>query len=132
VTVEGDSPMRMSVAIIDDDESVCRSLVRLLRQTGLRPSAFQSAEGFLASPLRSGFGCLVLDVHLDGGISGLELRRQMLDNGDLTPVIFLTAHDDSVTRGEAARMSCAAFIRKGGDQVSLIDALLRIEQSRSD
>jgi FixJ family two-component response regulator len=124
--------MRMSVAIIDDDESVCRSLVRLLRQTGLRPSAFQSAEGFLASPLRSGFGCLVLDVHLDGGMSGLELRRQMLDNGDLTPVIFLTAHEDFVTRSEVDYMGCAAFIRKGGNHMSLIDALLRIERSCGD
>jgi len=124
--------MRMSVAIIDDDESVCRSLVRLMRQTGLRPSAFQSAEEFLASPLRGGFGCLVLDVHLGAGMSGLELRRQMLDNGDLTPVVFLTAHDDFVTRSEVDCMGCAAFIRKGRDHVLLIDALLRIERSRSD
>jgi hypothetical protein len=64
------------VAVIEDDESICRSLVRLLRQTGLRPSAFQSAEGFFASPLRNGFGCLVLDENLDGGMSGLELRRR--------------------------------------------------------
>ena len=124
--------MRMSVAIIDDDESVCRSLVRLVQWTGLRPSAFYSAEGFLASPQRGGFGCLVLDVHLDGGRSGLELRRRLLDNGELTPVIFLTAHDDPVTRSEATRMGCAAFIRKGEDHLSLIDALLRIERSGSD
>jgi FixJ family two-component response regulator len=123
--------MRMSVAIIDDDESVCRSLVRLLQQAGLRPSAFQSAEAFLASPLRSGFGCLVLDVHLDGGMSGLELRREMLENGDLTPIIFLTAHDDFVTRSEVDCMGCAAFMRKGGNHVSLIDTLLRIERSHS-
>jgi len=124
--------MRMSVAIIDDDESVCRSLVRLLRQAGLRPSAFQSAEQFLASSLQGGFGCVVLDVHLDGGMSGLELRRQMLDTGDLTPVIFLTAHDDFVTRSEADRLGCATFIRKGGSHVSLIDAVLRIERSHGD
>ena len=123
--------MRMSVAIVDDDESVCRSLVRLLRQTGLCPSAFQSAEGFLASPLRSEFGCLVLDVNLDGGMSGLELRRQMLDDGDLTPVIFLTAHDDFVTRSEVDCMGCAAFVRKGGNHVPLIDALLRLERART-
>jgi len=71
-------------------------------------------------------------VNLDGGMSGLELRRQMLDDADLTPVIFFTAHDDSVTRSEAAHMGCAAFIRKGGDEVSIVDALLRIERSRSD
>ena len=123
--------MRMNVAIVDDDESVCRSLARLLRQTGLCPSAFQSAEAFLASPLRSGFGCLVLDVNLDGGMSGLDLRRQMLDDGDLTPVIFLTAHDDFVTRSEVDCMGCAAFVRKGGNHVPLIDALLRIERART-
>lgn len=122
--------MGMRVGIVDDDESICRSLVRLLRQTGLRPSAFQSAEGFLASPMRSEFGCLVLDVHLHG-MSGLELRKHMLDGGDLTPVIFLTALDDAETRTEAARMGCAAILYKGEDLLLLVDALLRIERSTS-
>jgi FixJ family two-component response regulator len=38
------------VAIVDDDESICRSLGRLLRAAGL---TYDSAESFLADPKRA-------------------------------------------------------------------------------
>ena len=41
------------------------------------------------------------------------------------------AHDDFVTCSEVDCMGCAAFVRKGGNHVPLIDALLRIERART-
>ena len=35
------------IAVVDDDESVCRALCRLLRAAGLAPVAYHSAEAFL-------------------------------------------------------------------------------------
>ena len=49
------------VAIVDDDENVCRSLGRLLRAAGMRPVTYGSAEEFLADTKRPVFDCLVLD-----------------------------------------------------------------------
>ena len=55
-------------------------MVRLLRAEGFQPSAYTSAEAFLADPERMGFDCLLLDVQL-GGMSGLELQQQLISSG---------------------------------------------------
>lgn len=101
----------ISVALIDDDESVCRSLGRLLRAAGIRSVAYSSAEAFLADDGRPSLDCLVLDVQL-AGISGIELRAQLAAAGDRTPVIFITAHDEPGTRAQALATGCAAYFRK--------------------
>ena len=64
------------VAVVDDDESICRSFGRLLRAAGLQPVSYNSAESFLADTKHSQFGCLVLDIQL-GGISGIELAQRL-------------------------------------------------------
>ena len=114
-----------AVAIIDDDESLCRSLGRLLRQAGFRPLTFASAEAFLQSPERPNLKCLLLDIQL-GGMSGIALRRRLLAEGDTTPVIYITAHDESATRAEALSTGCAGFFRKTDPGAALIDALRRV------
>lgn len=109
---------RRYIAVIDDDESLCRSLARLLHQSGFHAITFSSAEEFLADPLRVHFGCLLVDIQL-GGMSGIELNRALKSNADTTPVIFITAFDDSRTRAEAAQTGCAGYFRKtdGGPEI---------------
>jgi FixJ family two-component response regulator len=115
----------MSVAIVDDDESLCRSLSRMLRQAGFRPSAFLSAEEFLASPVQSRFGCLLLDVQLTG-MSGPELHRRLLEAGDRTPVIYITAQDDPAAAAEAQRIGCVGFFRKSDPGIRIVEALRKL------
>ena len=62
------------VAVVDDDQSVCRSFARLLRSAGIQPITYASAEAFLADSKRPQFDCMVFDVQL-GGMSGIELAR---------------------------------------------------------
>src|SRR5271168_3636903 len=88
------------VAVVDDDESVCRSVGRLLRAAGFQPITYASAESFLADKKRPQFGCLVLDIQL-GAMSGLELARKLVADGGHIPIIFITAHDDPEARAEA-------------------------------
>src|SRR3954470_19504870 len=99
------------VAVVDDDESACRSLSRLLRAGGIQAIAYSSAEEFLADTKRPNFDCLLLDIQL-GGMSGIELQRRRMTAGGKTPVIFITAHEDPDARAEAEAMGCAAFFRK--------------------
>ena len=113
-----------SVAIIDDDASANRALGRLLRGAGFDPRGFESAESFLADPMRPAFGCLLVDIQLTG-ISGLELQRQLQAEGSRLPVIFITAHDDPSAREEAVRRGCVAFFRKTDPGALIIDALRR-------
>lgn len=106
------------VAVVDDDESVCRSLGRLLRTAGFQPVTYPSAEALLEDTKRPRFDCLVLDIQL-GGMSGLELKRRLTAVKDSTPVIFITAHDEAEVRSEALACGCAGYFRKtdSGEQV---------------
>ena len=99
------------VAVVDDDESLCRSLGRLLRAVGIQPVTYLSAEAFLADTKRPRFDCLVFDIQL-GGMSGIELHRQLNASGSTIPVIYITAHDEPATREEAQAAGCAAYFRK--------------------
>ena len=112
------------VAIVDDDESLCRSLCRLLCAAGLKPVAYVSAEAFLGDGHRPPFDCLLLDVQL-GGISGIELQRQLVASGETTPVIFLTAYDDPEGRAQAIAAGCAAYFRKSDSGAAVIEAIRR-------
>ena len=110
------------VAVVDDDDSVCRSLGRLLRTAGFHPVTYLSAEAFLEDRKRPRFDCMLLDIQL-GGISGLELSHRLAAVNDDTPVVFITAHDDPKVRAEAEASGCAGFFRKndpGSEILNLI------------
>lgn len=111
-------PLPIYVAVVDDDESLRRSLGRLLRASGIQPVTYESAEAFLADSKRPQFDCIVLDIQL-GGMSGIALQRRLSAAGGKTPVIFITARDDIEARADAEAVGCAAYFRKidSGDEV---------------
>ena len=100
------------------------SLERLLRASGYATSAFPSAEEFLTSGIVESAIGLVLDIHL-GGMSGLELRRRLLDSGATIPVVFITAFDDEATRKEARTLGCVDYLQKPFEASRLLGALER-------
>ena len=112
------------VAVVDDDESLCRSFCRLLRTAGLQAIAYPSAEAFLEDSKRPRFDCLVLDIQLEG-MSGLELSQRLVAVRDVTPIIFLTAHDEPEMRSKALATRCAGFFRKNDSGQLVIDAIQR-------
>lgn len=78
------------VVVVDDDESVRESLPELLTEFGFPSKAFASAEEFLQSGAADEAKCLILDVAMPG-MSGPELRRELLKRGYSIPTIFITA-----------------------------------------
>ncbi len=113
------------VAVVDDDESVGRSLGRLLRASGVQPITYLSAEAFLADKKRPQFDCLVLDIQL-GGMSGLELHQRLLSVQDHTPVIYISAFDDPGAEADAVATGCAAFFRKTDSGAEVLEAIRRV------
>ena len=112
------------VAVIDDDNSLCRALGRLLRAAGLDSVTYASAEAFLADPDRSRFDCLVVDIQL-GGMSGIELSQSLAASGSTTPVIFNTAHHRPEVRELAMKQNCVAYVRKADPGDSVLAAIHR-------
>ena len=113
---------RQIVAIVDDDPGVLKGVERLLNASGFGTEVFTSAEAFLDSAAASKATCLLLDIHL-GGMSGIELRRQLLASGSRLGVIFMTAVDDDKMQQDAMDAGCVAFLRKPFSARLLIDAI---------
>ena len=68
-----------TVHVVDDDDSMRRSLARLLGGAGYRIASYATAEEFLAAAGPALTGCL-LDLRLPGA-SGLELQDQIVEAG---------------------------------------------------
>ena len=118
-------PTSIYVAVIDDDESLGRSLGRLLRASGIEAITFVSAEAFLADTKQPRFDCLVLDVQL-GGMSGISLAQRLVAEGGHPPFIFITAHDDPGTRAGAQAAGCAAYFCKSDSGARVLEAIRRL------
>ena len=118
------STRNIYIAVIDDDESLCRSMSRLLRAAHLQPITYPSAEAFLADTKRPKFDCLVLDIQLKG-MSGLDLSQRLSAVKDTTPVIFITAHDDPEVRAQAEASDCAGYFRKTDSGADVLAAIRR-------
>jgi FixJ family two-component response regulator len=109
------------VCIVDDDESVRESLPDLLREFGLVPRAFETADAFLASGLADQTKCLILDIAMPG-MSGPELKQELDKRGYIVPIIFITAKPDSASRPEIRKNAVACLIKPFSD-TDLLEAL---------
>jgi FixJ family two-component response regulator len=119
------------VAVVDDDDGVRTSLARLLRARGFAVQVFGSGEALLAHPAAALPDCLVLDIRL-GGMSGIDLRRQLLARGTPAPVVFITALEDPAT-ADALRGQAVACLLKPVEEAELLEAIDgAIESGRGD
>jgi FixJ family two-component response regulator len=108
------------VAIVDDDQSVQRSLQDLIESDGLSALSFSSAEQFLDSQARSKVACLIADIRMPG-MSGLEMQAKLKAERCRIPIIFITAHGDAGMRIQAMREGAVEFLSKPFDDAVLLE-----------
>jgi len=99
------------IYILDDDESVLRSLKLLLNSYGFAVDIFSSAEEFFNVVPNGSSGCLVLDIHLTG-LNGWETLRRLTETGSKRPVIVITADKDDRFKEKALKAGAVGFLQK--------------------
>jgi FixJ family two-component response regulator len=114
----------LTIAIVDDDESLCHAVERLLRAAGFQSVTYASAEAFLEDSEHGRSDCILLDIQL-GGMSGFELQSMLASSGSTIPIIFITAYDDPETRERAQQTHCSGFLRKHDPGEAVLDAIRR-------
>ena len=77
------------IYVVEDDRSFRKSVERLIRATGFKAVAFESADSFLSLSRIERPACLLLDVRLPG-IDGLALQEKLIEKGISLPIIFMT------------------------------------------
>ena len=115
-----DSPL---IHVVDDDESLRTALLRLLTASGYRARGYASAGDFLLYPQEDCPGCLLLDLNMPGGPSGLELQTGLQSRGVHLPVIFFTGYGDMTTSVRALKAGAVDFLAKPVERKVLLDAL---------
>jgi FixJ family two-component response regulator len=113
---------KLLVSVVDDDESMRRTVSRIVRSDGLEVATYGSAEEFLRGGFHDDSACLILDVHLPG-ISGVELQELLKRADSRTPIIFISADADEPTREKALRAGAIGFLSKPFSASSLLDAV---------
>lgn len=113
---------RLLVSVVDDDESIRESLPALLQELGFAARTFSSAEDFLLSDTVSEARCLILDIAMSG-MTGLELQHELQRRQILTPIIFITAHQDEAVRRETIAKGAVGCLLKPFTDTALLDEL---------
>jgi FixJ family two-component response regulator len=108
------------IAIVDDDPSLRRSLLRVVESAGYKAEAFAGGREFLQWLPSGRAACLVLDVHMSG-MSGFDVEDRTT-----VPIIFITGHDDAVTRYRVEHSRAASHLRKPFPAAALLAAIRRV------
>ena len=111
----------LRIAVIDDEDSVRKSLCRLLRSEGMDVKTFGSGQEFLLAPSMR-FDCLVLDVHMPL-MDGFDVYEHFLRIGIRLPVVIVTGHDSPKDRARADGLGIANYLRKPIDGQVLMEAI---------
>lgn len=99
------------VSIVDDDESIRRTLTLLIQSFGFQAAAFESAESVLKSGELDQTICLIVDVQMPG-MNGLQFQRHLAASGYKIPIIFISAYDNKESRDQALQAGAIAFLSK--------------------
>lgn len=110
------------IAVVDDEESVGRAFVRILRAMGYSARAFISGADFLRNWPANRPDCLFLDLQMPE-LSGVDVQRALNRAGAYVPVVIVTAYDSPSSRAECLREGAIAYLCKPVEERLLLDTL---------
>jgi CheY-like chemotaxis protein len=118
--MKGDATL---VSVVDDDESVRESLPALLKELGFASKTFASAKKFLESSTADKTHCLILDIAMPG-MSGPDLRRELVKRGYSIPTIFISGHAEFAAESDVRAGAVACLVKPFSDS-ALLESLRR-------
>ncbi len=116
---------RRLVHLVDDDESVRRSVGFMLKTSGYQVIAYEHGAALLKAAKGLEPGCILLDIRMPG-MDGLEVQQALRAHGVALPVIIMTGHADVPLSVRAMKAGAVDFIEKPFEKAAL---LLAIDQA---
>lgn len=120
------------IYVIDDDETLMRSICFLMQSSGYKVKSLNSAESFLQIYNPRRLGCLILDVRMPY-MSGLELQLNLIQKHINIPIIFISGYADIPMAVDTLKKGAYDFLTKPLNNQELLDSVnkvLKIEQKR--
>src|SRR5262245_56327437 len=111
-----------TIHVVDDDDSLRKAVMRLLRAAGYEVVGYPSVGAFMLAQPGNTPGCVVLDVRMPGP-SGLDLQAALGEQADALPIIFLTGHGDIPMSVRAMKAGAVDFLTKPVQREALLSAI---------
>jgi CheY-like chemotaxis protein len=109
-----------AVLVIDDDEVVLGAVVKILESRGgYKCFAIRDPIEGLRRAKENDLDLIILDITMPG-MSGLTLAREIRDNDQPTPILFLTGGTDDATLAQAQHISSSQVMSKPVQAETLI------------
>jgi len=115
-------PQRLTIAVVDDDDTVRDSLRALLETHQYTVVDFADGDSFLSRDLGISLRCVLLDVHMPGK-GGFDVLKALREGGDMTPVILITGRSDRLLEARARLEASVAILDKPVAQARLFAAI---------
>jgi two-component system response regulator FixJ len=117
-----------AIYVIDDDATTRNAIEMLLQSEGFAVKTFSSARDFFKSNSSDDIGCVLTDVEMPGGVTGLDLLAEVSKNTPECPVIVMTGKGDGAFRLAAHALGACEYLEKPFSAESLIDAIYKAMQ----
>jgi len=124
----------MKILLLEDDALLSKILTKHLEEQ-YEVSAVYDGNSALALLEEKRFDLLILDSNVPG-ISGLELIKELRSYNDTTPIIMITAYQDTIHLKTAFTNGCNDYIKKPFEldeldmRIENISRTFNIEQNR--
>jgi FixJ family two-component response regulator len=122
--------MTTRIAVVDDDASIRKAIMRVLETSSYKVHTFASAREFIDNLHHGIPECLITDLQMPN-MTGLELQSHLARSGVKIPTIVITAFDEPGVREKCTVAGAIAYLLKPIRKAVLMDAINKaIEISR--
>ncbi|MDW7771677.1 MAG: sigma-54 dependent transcriptional regulator [Desulfobulbaceae bacterium] len=103
---------RGRIFLLDDDKLIVSMLSRSLKKAGFETQVHSSAVGIIPVIAEWQPDLVLLDIHLDEGINGIDILQEIRKENIDTAVIMLTADDTAESAIRAMKLGAADYLTK--------------------
>ncbi len=101
----------MRLLVVEDDAPIAHGLQRALQHGGNAVDLSSDGRSALRAVAETDYDCVILDLGLPD-IDGMQVLRQLRDEGLQTPVVILSARDDTADRVRGLDLGADDYMAK--------------------
>jgi two-component system, OmpR family, alkaline phosphatase synthesis response regulator PhoP len=124
--------MKKKIFVIEDEEDMLMALADRLQKEGYLPESCKDGTVGLDRALHEPFDLIILDLMLPGK-SGLDVCREIRQEGLVMPILMLTARGQTVDKVVGLKIGADDYVTKPFNMTELmarVEALLRRAPSK--
>ncbi len=110
---------KCEILIVDDNESLCNVLVKVLRDEGYSVTPVYRGDDAVEELKKRSFDLILLDLVLPG-VDGMDVFREIREKYQSTDVITITSYASTESAVEALRMGAQDYLTKPLDDLDIV------------